>query len=197
VQGWLGFLVTGLALCASPGPAPLSLAALGAAFGIGPSRAYFVGVNVGMVIVIGLTASGIAGLLRALPGSEPVIAAAAGLYFLYLAWRIWTAPPGTDPAPASRPPCFLAGLGLSLVNPKAYAAMAALISGFELVAGSLGLDLAVKSGAAFAMVVAANTAWLLLGAGLTRLYRDATAARRLNRLFALLLMASVLFLVIR
>ena len=196
MQGWLGFLVTGLALCASPGPAPLSLAALGAAFGIGPSRAYFV-VNVGIVIVIGLTASGIAGLLRALPGSEPVIATAAGLYFLYLAWRIWTAPPGTDPAPASQSPRFLAGLGLSLVNPKAYAAMAALISGFELVAGSLGLDLAVKSGAAFAIVVAANTAWLLLGAGLTRLYRDATAARRLNRLFALLLMASVLFLVIR
>ena len=41
---------------------------------------------------------------------------------------------------SGRPPSFLGGFGLSLVNPKGYAAMAALFSGFVLLRERLALD---------------------------------------------------------
>ena len=77
-------------------------------------------------------------MLLALPGAAPLVTLAAAAYFLWLAWRIATAPPLTaSPAGPGTAPRWYEGAGLSLVNPKAYAAMAALFSGHVLLAGPL------------------------------------------------------------
>jgi threonine/homoserine/homoserine lactone efflux protein len=89
----LGFILTGFALAGSPGPATLSLAATGAAFGARHGLGYMAGIDVGMAGVMGITASGVVGLLLALPGATPIVTVLAGAYFLYLAYRIATAPP--------------------------------------------------------------------------------------------------------
>ena len=64
---------------------------------------------------------------------------AAG-YFAFLAYRIATAPPLTENTEFGRQPSFAGGVFLSLVNPKAYAAMAALFSGFVLVPNRFALE---------------------------------------------------------
>ena len=69
-----------------------------------------------------ITATGVTGVLLALPGATPVVAALAALYFVYLAWRIATAPPLTADAGERRSRRSRAGVFLSLVNPKGYAA---------------------------------------------------------------------------
>ena len=191
MDGWIGFTLAALALAGSPGPATLSLAATGAAFGAARGLFYLVGIVFGMVGVIAIVASGVAGLILAVPGVAPVVIALSALYFLYLAFRIATAPPLAGTAGHGRPPGFPAGLLLSLVNPKGYAAMAALFSGFVLVAEDRTHDFVLKLAILVAVMVAVNLSWLYAGAAMTRLFRDPRSNRIVNIIFAALLVASV------
>jgi threonine/homoserine/homoserine lactone efflux protein len=186
-----GFVLAGLALARSPGPAVLSLAASGAAFGARRSLAYLAGVVLGMVGVMAIIASGVVGLLLAIPGATPVVAVLAAVYFAYLAWKIATAPPLDDASTDRSQPSLVAGLLLSLVNPKGYAAMAALFSGFTLLRGTLGLDVAAKIAVLLPVIAASSAIWLLAGTGLTRYFRRPRSNRIINVLFAILLLASV------
>jgi threonine/homoserine/homoserine lactone efflux protein len=190
MDGLPGFILAALALCGSPGPATVSLAATGAAFGPRRGVAYMTGIDAGMVVVMSLTAAGVTGLVLAIPGAAPVVAVLAALYFVHLAWRIATAPPLQDTAQGSEP-SFMAGVLLSLINPKGYAAMAALFSGFALIRGRPELDAALKLGVLVVIVASVNAAWLFAGAALTRFFREPRTSRVINVTFAILLVASV------
>ena len=188
---FLAFLLAAFALTGSPGPNTLSLAATGAAFGPRRGTAFLVGLIVGMGGVIVITATGVSGALLAIPYAQEIVLAAAAAYFAYLAWRIATAPPLADGAGDGREPSFFGGVFLSLVNPKAYAAMAAAFSGFVLAPGSLALDIAIKVAALLVIITIVNVAWLFGGATLTRFFRHPRANRIINVLFAFLLLASL------
>jgi threonine/homoserine/homoserine lactone efflux protein len=185
----LSFALAALALAGSPGPATLSLAATGAAFGLRPGLRYMGGIVAGMIAVIGLVASGILGLVLLLPAATTVLTLLAGAYFLYLATIIATAPPLTDKE-ERRPPRFADGVFLSLVNPKGYAAMAALFSGFA-VAANAPAQVVVKIALLIAITTGVNVAWLMAGQGLTRFLRDPRTSRRVNLALAGLLIASL------
>jgi len=184
-------MLAGLALVGSPGPATPSLAAAGAAFGARRSLGYMAGIVIGMVGVMGIAAAGVIGVLLSIPGAKPVVIAAAAAYFAYLAFRIATAPPLAEGAGTGRRPSFAGGLFLSLVNPKGYATMAALFSGFVLVRERLELDAALKAIVLLAIMTAVDMAWLFVGAALTRLFREPGTNRAINVAFAVLLVASV------
>lgn len=186
-----GFVVAGFALIGSPGPATLSLAGTGAAFGVRKGVPLAAGCIVGVVLVMLVTASGLTGLALAQPLLGPVVRAVAGAYMLYLAWRIATAPPLGAASRAGRAPSLVAGTLLNIGNPKAYAAMAALFSGFTLAAGDKVGDLAVKIAIVVAIMVVVNFTWLASGLALTRMFRDPQKSRILNIAFAVLLLASL------
>jgi threonine/homoserine/homoserine lactone efflux protein len=186
-----GFVLAGVALAGSPGPATLSLAAAGAAFGATRVIPYFTGILLGMVIVMAVVALGLVGMLLAIPGAAPVVAFVAAAYFVWLAWRIATAPPLTETSAERSPPGFVGGFGLSLVNPKGYVAMAALFSGFALLPGRVAVDAGLKIVVLTVVIFAVNVLWLLVGAAMTRLFRDPRTNRIVNVLFAVLLIASV------
>lgn len=186
-----GFALAGFALAGSPGPATLSLAATGAAFGARRGLAYMTGIVLGMVAVMAIVAGGIVGMLLAVPGATPVVTILAAAYFVYLAFRIATAPPLSEPRDDLRQPSFVAGMALSLINPKGYAAMAALFSGFALIHEKPVLDAAVKLIVLVAIITAVNLAWLTAGAVLARFFRDPKTSRIINVTFAALLLASV------
>jgi threonine/homoserine/homoserine lactone efflux protein len=191
MDGLVGFILAGFALAGSPGPATLSLAATGAAFGPRHGLGYGAGITLGMVAVMALTASGVVGLVLALPGLAPVVTLLAAGYFVYLAWRIATAPALAETAADGAAPSFPAGFALSLVNPKGYAAMAALFSGFVLLPRQPVLDAGAKIGLLFLVIVAVNLAWLLAGSALTGLFRDPRGNRIVNLVFAALLLLSL------
>jgi threonine/homoserine/homoserine lactone efflux protein len=191
MQDLPGFLLAGFALIGSPGPATLSLAAVGAAFGARGGLAYMVGLLGGIVGVMVVTATGVVGMLLALPGAVPVVTVLAAAYFVYLAIRIATAPPLTEAADPRRRPSFPAGFLLNLVNPKGYAAMGALFSGFVLLPDGPTVDAAAKIVLLIPLVAAVNLAWLSAGATLSRFMREPRASRIVNVTFAVLLIASV------
>lgn len=186
-----GFLVAAALLAGSPGPATLSLAASGAAFGARRSWPYLAGLVAGMAVVVALVASGLVGLTLALPGVGPAVTALAGLYLVWLAWRIATAPPLAGDGGHGDPPGMAAGLLLSLVNPKGYAAMAALQSGFVLVPRDALLDAGAKLGLIVLVIALVNMVWLRAGTLLARAFRDPRLNRAINIVFALALVASV------
>ena len=191
MQDLPAFLLAGLALVGSPGPATLSIAATGAAFGQRRGLAYMAGILAGLAVVMAITAGGIGAALWAAPGAAPVVTVAAAAYFVWLAWRIATAPTLGDLGAGRRPPTFVAGIVLSLLNPKGYAAMAALFSGFTLNAAHPVLDAALKSVLLLALLVPVDLAWLYAGAALTRHFRDPWRNRAINIGFAVLLLASL------
>lgn len=189
------FLLAALALVGSPGPNTLSLAAVGTSFGRLRGVEYMLGLNLGMLAVIAIVGTGLSGVVLALPGVAPVITVLAAGYFLYLAYRIATAPPlAVEAAPNA--PRWYEGAGLSLVNPKAYAAMAALFSGHVLVEGDRLADGLWKAGLLIATIAVVNMLWLSLGTALTQVVRDARVSRIVNLGFAALLLASVAFAVL-
>ncbi len=191
MEGLIGFVLAGFALAGSPGPATLSLAATGAAFGARRGLGYMAGIVIGMVIVMCIIATGVTGMMLAIPGATPVVASIAGAYIVYLAYRIAAAPPLAENTGQHRQPSFIGGVFLSLVNPKGYAAMAALFSGFVLVGERLHLDAALKIIVLVAIIIVVDVAWLFVGAALTRLFREPGINRAINVTFAVLLVASV------
>ncbi len=193
MEGLLGFVLAALALAGSPGPANLSLAAAGAAFGARRTLGYMAGIVAGMVAVMGISATGLIAVLLALPGAAPVIGALAAAYFAYLAYCIATAPPLTEAGPERRQPSFAGGAFLSLVNPKGYAAMASLFSGFVLAPQSREADVAAKFVVLTTIIFVVTLAWLMGGAALTRVFQKPAANRAINLTFAALLIASVAF----
>ena len=156
-----------------------------------PATPILVGLVLGMVAVMALVVSGMVGLLLAVPGVAPVVAALAAIYFPWLAWRIATAPPLSEEGATRVPATLAAGLLLSLVNPKGYVAMAALYSGFALLPDRLGADVVLKLVMLTVIIAAVNVAWLLAGAALTRFFRDPRSNRIINVAFALSLVGSV------
>ena len=130
------FVIAAFALTGSPGPATLGLSAAAAAFGLRRSLMLMTGIIAGVLLVFAAAAAGLTGLILAQPLLGPIVKAASVLYMLWLAWSIATAPPLSEAA-SGHAPSFWGGMFLGVGNPKAYAAMAALSSGFVLAAAPL------------------------------------------------------------
>lgn len=80
---------------------------------------------------------------------------------------------------------------LSLSNPKAYAAMGALFSGYTLRPGAPVQDGLTKAAIVMAVILIVNFLWLSVGATLAQTLRNPKASRAVNITFAVLLLASV------
>jgi len=183
------FVIAAFALTGSPGPATLGLSAAAAAFGVRSSLALMTGIIVGVLAVFAAAAAGLTGLILAQPLLGPIVKALSVLYMLWLAWSIASASPLADGASGAAP-SFWGGMFLGVGNPKAYAAMAALSSGFVLAIDGL-TDAAVKAAVLLAVMILVDLAWLLAGSGLARVMRNPAWSRAINLVFAVALLASV------
>jgi threonine/homoserine/homoserine lactone efflux protein len=200
IENLLLLWLAALPLMGSPGPATISLAASGSAFGIRPSLGYLGGIVTGTIAVLLLVATGIATALLAHPIAGQVLTAIAALYILYLAWKIATAPirpahatasKSPQTTPEAKAPDFRGGVMLAIANPKAFAAIGAVYAAHAIAPHSLWLDNALKIAALALVIVLVNSLWLVFGAGFARLLSDPRFGRIINILFAVLLIASL------
>ncbi len=191
-EGFGLLLLAAFPLMGSPGPATVSLAATASVFGIRRSLRYLTGIVLGTSGVLLMIATGITGILFAVPGVLPVLTGAALGYILYLAYRIATAPILTQDTASETAPSMIGGLLLAIANPKAFAAIGAVYASVVIVPDQPGLDASLKVAALFGVIVTVNSSWLALGAVLARLLRRPRSGRAINLLFALLLVLSVI-----
>jgi threonine/homoserine/homoserine lactone efflux protein len=188
----MAFVVAGIALVASPGPATLSLAAAGAAFETRDARVYLFGIMSGASIVIVGVAAGLLTAILSVPHAATVLTMVSLAYLGYLAYRIATAVPVEAEGRASVAPGYLTGLLFNFSNPKAYAAFAALFAGFDLLPGTPFLSAVTEAAICFVIVVVADIAWLFIGSTLRRYLHDRRKSRIINISFAILLVLSVI-----
>nr|WP_244439935.1 LysE family transporter [Mesorhizobium metallidurans] len=164
----------------SPGPATISVTAVGAAFGLRDSLRYASGVTLGTIAVLLVVATGVMVMLASVPKLAPLLAAASAAYILYLAFKIATAPPVAARTDGAALPTFLGGFLLAVANPKAYVAIAAVFAGTP----SSDLDARLKLAVLALMIVAIHVLWLLAGAAFARFLRKPRASRIINLIFA-------------
>lgn len=181
-QQLLALVLAATVVMGSPGPATISVTAVGAAFGLRDSLRYASGVIVGTIAVLLVVATGIMAVLASMPTLAPLLAVASAAYILYLAFKIATAPPLARRENGADRPTFLGGFLLAVANPKAYVAIAAVLAGASSGAGDLGIParLAVLA----SMIVAIHALWLLAGAAFARFLRQPLASRIINLVFA-------------
>lgn len=189
-------LVAAFPLMGSPGPATLSLASLGAAFGFRTCLRYLLGIIAGTTAVLLIVATGVTAILSAQPVLLVGMQLVAGAYIVYLAWKIATAPIGptaeeTEGESVLLVASFLPGLGLAIANPKAFAAIGAVYAGHSILPAQAGIDAALKVAALTGVIVVVNTAWLAFGSTFSRFLTNPVIGRTINVTFALLLLASV------
>lgn len=184
-------LLAAFPLMGSPGPATLSLAATGSAFGVSRSLRYLAGIVSGTTGVLLMIAAGVGTVILAVPGLTPVIVVLATVYILYLAYRIATAPVLSDEAAERPAPSMAGGFLLAIANPKAFAAIGAVYAGIMVAPERPLLDAAVKVAVLVAVIVVVNTAWLMLGASFAAFLRHPRIGRAVNIAFAVLLVVSV------
>ncbi|TPI36675.1 LysE family translocator [Mesorhizobium sp. B3-1-6] len=184
-QPWqqvVALIVAATVVMGSPGPATISVTAIGAAFGLRPSLRYTSGVALGTIAVLLAVAAGIFGMLTSLPVLAPVLATASAAYILYLAFKIATAPPLAERGSMATKPDFVGGFMLAIANPKAYVAIGAVFAGAASRADTLGVSTRLVVLAA--MIVAIHVAWLLAGTAFARFLRHPLASRIINLAFA-------------
>ena len=181
-------------LAYSPGPGNLIFAANGARFGVRATLPASLGYHLatwGLTFAIGL---GFGGVIAAAPGLARALQVAGAGYVLWLAARMARSGAVTHGAQAR-----VLGLGggalLLVLNPKAHVIIALMFSQF-LARPDPVLVAWVTTVFTFNNLVA-FTLWTLAGDALARQFRHAAAARRLNRLFAVMLAGVALWMLAR
>lgn len=187
----LSFIAAAFFLLITPGPGVLSVAGVGSAFGFRSGLPYMFGVVLGTVTVIAAVTTGLAAFLFSYPPLRTVLLVASAAYLLYLAYRIATSQTGIAINEATRPLGFWNGAALQVINPKAYAVMTTLFSGFAFYPDNTLIESGIKTAIFMSMSLPVHLLWLWAGATVKRLALSDAAARAINIVMALSMLAVV------
>ncbi|CAM0555502.1 LysE family translocator [Vreelandella titanicae] len=184
-------LMAAFPLMGSPGPATLSLAGIGSAYGFRRGLRYMSGIVLGTVVVLLMIAAGITAVVLTKPLLLVTLSSLAGIYILYLAFRIATAPVVKDAKCFGSAPAFLPGFTLAVINPKAFAAIGAVYSSHTIVIDNLAADTGWKLLLLSLVILIFSIIWLTFGAAFAKFLRDPVIGRATNIIFATMLVLSV------
>lgn len=187
----LTFALAVFLLIITPGPGVLSLAGVGAAFGLRQGFSYLAGLFIGTNLVCFAVISGLATVMLTTPLIRTLLLIASAAYLGYLAFKIAFAGAKIAFIHMSKPG-LLSGLTLQLINPKAYAVNTTLFSGFAFYPDSFFVETALKLLIANVIWMALHILWLYAGVRVNRLELPARTQRLINMLMAICLLAVVL-----
>lgn len=156
-------------LIITPGPGVLSAAGVGASYGFRPGMLYIVGLCAGSNLVALAVISGLAAVLELYPPLRLILFAASGCFLLYLAAKIAFAGSSLGFIHPERAPGIAGGIGLQIVNPKAYVVNTTLFTGFAFLPDAPVSEVLIKLAILNAIWVPIHVAWLGAGVGLHKL----------------------------
>lgn len=188
----VSLLLTSAVVMGSPGPATISVAASGAAFGLRRTLPYLAGLVVGTSAVLLAVAAGIGSAMAFSPNLASLLLYLSAAYVLYLAFRIATAPPVAAAKAGDHAPSIANGVFLAVANPKAYVAIAAVFAGSRLAVASGMSETLLKTALLAGMIVLIHIAWLIAGSAVAGLLRRPSLSRMINLFFAAILVLSTI-----
>lgn len=193
----LSLVLAATVIMGSPGPATMSAAAVGAAFGYRRALPYVSGLILGTSTVLLAVAVGLVSILMSMPRLAPVLLILAMAYIVYLAYKIATAPPLSRPDADIQAPRLAGGYLLAVANPKAYFAIAAVFAGARFAAVPPLAGTLIKIAALTAMIVVIHAVWLTAGSTFARLLHRPVVSRIVNLAFAAVLVGTAALAVLR
>ena len=173
-------------LLGSPGPATLSLAAVGASFGVSRGRPYLSGILLGLMFAMAGAIFGVAAVFSRWPEVKFATQLLGAAYLFYVSYRIATAPvlvAGENDQIDI--PGLRDGFILNILNPKAYAAFFVLFTQFLVPLESVSAGYAVTYVIIFAVAILVDSMWLVIGSGIRSIFANRKYARTVRVLFAL------------
>ena len=176
----LSFASAVFLLIITPGPGVLSLAGVGAAYGMRAGWRYFIGLFIGTNLVALAVITGLAALVIASPVIRSVLAAASAGYLFYMAYKIATAGSRVGFIDAARQPGVRDGIILQAINPKAYVVNTTLFSGFAFLPQSYAAEVALKLLITNVIWTALHVLWLWVGARIKAMNLAPETQRRIN-----------------
>ncbi len=172
----------------SPGPSIAALVARVLAKGWREVMPFMVAMWVGEAIWLSLAVAGLAAVAESF---QPVFVAIKWIgvaYLLYLAWKMWFAPAkvggGDLPESRSAAKMFLAGLTVTLGNPKIMIFYVALLPSIIDLAGVTLVGWAELVAAMLVVLAAVDLAWMALAAKARQFLQSPRAVRIANRISA-------------
>ena len=179
------FAVTYAIVCAVPGPGVAAIVARGLGGGFRGAVPMVVGILVGDLIYLSFAAFGLAAIAAHFGPVFTIIRYASAIYLLYIAWRFWTARPGSEQIGPKREghwsKTVLAGLSLTLGNPKTivfYLALLPSLIDLQTVTLLGWLELSLVTLSVLAVVFGS---YVLLAARTRALFTSPRAIRMVNR----------------
>ena len=173
----------------TPGPNNLMLMASGANFGFRRTIPHMLGIAIGFTVMVVLVGVGLSQVFETWPVAHTVLKGAALLYMSWLAWKIATAAPPEAQAEANgQPLTFLQAALFQWVNPKAWVMAVSALSLYGSGSESIAVIALVFGGINLPSVAV----WMLAGHHLRPWLNQGNALRNVNRVMAILLVASFL-----
>lgn len=179
-------------LIITPGPGVLSVAGVGAGFGLKAGARYIAGLFVGSNLVALAVVSGLWATLSTVPYLKSVLLIVSVAFLAYLALRIGFAGASIAFNRAMKQPGAADAVFLQFVNPKAYAVNTTLFAGLPMGLPDPATEVALKFLILNAIWIPVHFGWLWLGITIKRLDLPERTQRRINYLMAVAMMAVVL-----
>ena len=176
------------AMTFSPGPNTTLSTALGATHGLRRAWAFCLAVATGWALLLAACGLGLGSLIGEVPALRWVITLAGVAYLLWLAYRLACRTPAV-PGDADPPAVgFLGGVGLQLINIKAWMLTLTLTAGWITdAAGPAAARVAIVGAVLVAFALASNLTYAIVGSVLADWLAQGTRIRWFNRILAAVL----------
>lgn len=175
----------------TPGPNNVLLLASGLAFGVRRTGWHMAGILAGVLLQIAVVGAGLGMLFAREPRAQTALMIAGSLYMLWLARRLWLAS-SLQGGNAARPIRFHEAALFQFLNPKTWLMATTVVAVFVPPGDHYAQRVAV-AGMLFNLVALPCIAlWAVSGEALGRWIHDPVALQRINRLMAVLTMATVI-----
>jgi Putative threonine efflux protein len=192
----LAFYLFALVAAITPGPANVMIAAAGSIRGPVKGLPTALGTALGMGFLLFAAALGLGGLVAGHPALMATMKWAGAAVLLWLAWKIARAG-ASGPESEARAVGFLGAALFQWVNPKAWLVAVSSVGTYLTASAGNGVATAFLFSLVFvAAALPSNLVWLLLGAAMQRLLRDARSARAFNVAMGVLLALSVVMILV-
>ena len=177
-------------MIATPGPAVLALAGVGAAFSFKDGLRFLVGLTVGYLLVWAFVITGLASVVFSFLYMRTILLVVSSGYLIYLSFKIMMKGSKIAFIHPENLPNLTDGIILQLVNPKAYAFHSILLSGFVIYPNDIILETICKFIVMNAIWIPLHLVWLFMGVSIKKVNLDPYIQRKIN-----LVMGLSLFLV--
>jgi threonine/homoserine/homoserine lactone efflux protein len=195
------FAAAYLAVLILPGPGVTALVARVLARGTHGAPAFIAGFVAGSLVWFTVAATGLAVLAATFATVFVAIRYAGAAYLLYLAWKLWRAPPrpmgDAAPTPEHRGRLFLTGLAINLGNPKVIVFFLVLLPTVVDLRALTPLGFAELVAIVIVIVSAVLGAYTIAAARARRLFTSPRAVRLANRGSATVMAGAAITMVAR